>query len=287
LNSSVLLVFNTRGELKIYPDNDESIEQLRKYKDLIQVTEHFDGFGIIDSSKLNQELTAIKNVWNVSWYGGPQEILTFAQSNSWHNPRKKQITIGIENFTKPEGGLTAFTSINLKLTNASLHILNSQTGHLLYVKELLKKTKEEIPLLAAYDNAVVVGLVKEGEVMVIEHLVSSRVAMSSEVEVGKASLEELRYWMITSLKVSQKMSGIKMIRVEDKDLIIVVTNESLSIIDFDKMERGKHNTITELNSKTIKLPEKVKFTGRLSIEYNEDTRSVMVLANDIFTTQLT
>jgi len=287
LNSSILLIFDTQGKFKVYPESEETLEELNKYKDFIQITKHFDGFSIIDSSKLNLELRGTENAWNVSWYGSPQEILEFAQSNPWHNVRNKQITIGTESFTKPESGITAFISIDIKQTNTSLYILNSQTGEFLFVKELLKEAKEEVSLLTAYDNVVIVGLVNEAELIVIEHLISSRVAKSDEMEIGKASLEELRYWMVTNLDVGKKMLGVRMIGVENKDLIVVVTGESIFIVDFDKVERGRLNTITEFNSKTIKLPEKIKLTDKLTIEYNENTRSVMVLAHDIFTFQLT
>lgn len=291
LNSSTALLYDTSGNLAIYPATEEAEKEVEKYKDTFLHIEYFDGFSLIVATKVSSNLSLAEDVWSLSWYGSPQEILVFAQSVPQRNQRRKELTVAGQSFRKVEGGVAAFIGVDVERLNTSIHILDPLTGRTRLVKELSGKAPEKLPLLAAYDNAVVIGLiedkVEESELILMELCISPKLADNSEVDVVKLEIEELVYPIITSIKINKEMLGAKMVRVDDKDLVITATNETIIIVDIDKIERAKPNDVTNQNAKIIRPPDNVKLLNQVTIEYNEETRSVMVVGPDVFAFQLT
>eukprot|EP00826_Nyctotherus_ovalis_P040532 TRINITY_DN4005_c0_g1_i13.p1 TRINITY_DN4005_c0_g1~~TRINITY_DN4005_c0_g1_i13.p1 ORF type:complete len:296 (+),score=130.51 TRINITY_DN4005_c0_g1_i13:584-1471(+) len=287
----IIMLVSFDNMFAVYPDTEEAKKEVDKYRNYLRFLTFNSTMTKVSGCKISDNMSTIEEDWTINFDGKDEFILGYKESKIEEKPRKEQVTVGGKVFKKYSLNYLVFVTYRYKEGKLMLYIVDTVTGTILSTTQLTDQVTRKVPLISIYDNIIAVGLPfesKKDEVMLLELFIAPEVAENSDLaNVQRASLEKLVYPITTSVELKWKMYGMELMQVDGVDYVVTINDENeLKMTDVEKLERGGNNRAEDKNTKEIDLPEEMRFVAPITIEYNDQARTILVHGMDIYSYEL-
>jgi len=293
VKSDVILMTSYDNRFDVYPDNAESMKEVQDLRNKINFYKLDRKMSTLSCSRITPNMTSTEVIWNLNFESTNETIMSYVDSRATNQAREAEISIGGKLFKKFEGRGSFLAVLTIARIDQSvmLYLVDSETGNKFYTRKITEKLPAKVPLMNVYDNLVTVVLPADkehnDEIIMIEVFIAPEMAgREYKGDIKKNNLAELIYPILTNVEIDWKIFGLQTVRVDNNDYLISVDeNNNLRTIEIGKLKRGQKDKANESNSKKNKLPDNLIFRPPITIEYDQNTKNMIIHGLDIYSTQ--
>ncbi len=289
---NVLALTGYGGLFNVYPDNEESLKEAREMREKVTYFLLDRRMANLTAHRITPNITSISEIWRINFEKTDEVVLGYRQSKTAGSQREKEVTISGKIFKRFGDLRSVLAVMTMKKAENSLmlHLVNANTGAIIVSKKLAEKMPAKVPLMAFYDNAVIVGLhegqEKQDSIIVAEICVAQEMANTAD-ETGKTVKKvtdiELIYPIITTVALDWKVFGMEMVRTQDAEYIVTVDQKNnVKAVDTLKLLRGGNQKADAASTKTVDVPDSVIFRAPVAIQYSYKTKNLLIHGMDIY-----
>ena len=293
LKSDVVILSSNDRRFDVYPSNEEALKEIKEHRNSVKMYRLNRQMTTLACFKVTPNLTATEEAWSFNFESMNETVMTFKESRAENGLRDSEAIISGKTFKRFEGAHSLLAVLTLaKITQSfKLHLIDPATGAIIVTKQITDKIPAKVPLLVAYDNAIIVGLHQDKDKM--DDLILTEIFIAPEMaqseykgDAKKASLADLAYTVTTNIALNWKIFGLQMIRAAGTEYIVSIDEENnLRSLEVGKLPKGQPEKATEANSKKVKFPDGLRFRAPAMIEYNHEKKTMLVHGVDIYSFQ--